>query len=87
MPPEIKDEIISFDQTVVVPRQLVSVRSGLDAKLVERVRELLVGLDQTDEGRQILEGLKKTTKFDPLPPDSLASLGELNKLITLTSSK
>ena len=30
LPPDLKQKIISFDRTLTVPRQLVSVRPGLD---------------------------------------------------------
>ena len=52
-----------------------------------RVLELLTGLDETEEGKELLEGLKKTKKFDELPADSEASLKELKELITLMSGE
>ena len=85
LPPELMEKIVAFDRTITVPRQLVSVRPGMDPSLVSRVRELLIGLDQTDEGRQILEGLKRTAKFDPVPPEAEAALRELKELIRLVS--
>ena len=50
-------------------------------------RGLLIGLDQTEEGRQILEGLKKSKKFDPVPADSYDALGELRSLMTLVAKR
>ena len=85
IPDKIKQQLIVFDQTVAVPRQLVSARPGLDPGVVDRVRELLIGLEQTDEGQQILTNLKKTRKFDPLPDDSEAALSELGKLMKLVA--
>ena len=85
LPAEFKDRIVIFDRTITVPRQLVSVRRGLDPGIVRRVRELLMGLDRTEEGRKILEGLKKTKKFDPLPPASEAPLKELKMLMKLVA--
>ena len=66
LPAELKQQVVAFDRTVAVPRQLVSVRPGLDRVLAGKVRELVIGLDETNEGRQILEGLKQTRKFDSL---------------------
>ena len=83
LPEELKELVVTFDKTIKVPRQLVSLRDGLDPALVAKIGELLIGLDQTDEGRGILEGLKKTKKFDPLPSDSEARLTELKKLMDL----
>ena len=32
---------------------------------------MLIALDQTDGGRQLLAAFEKTTKFDPIPPETL----------------
>ena len=83
LPAELKQQVAACDRTVTVPRNLVSVRPGLDRGLAGKVRELLIGLDETNEGRQILESLKQTRKFDPLPPDSKEGLSELEVLVDL----
>ena len=48
LPAEVKQQVIAFDRTITVPRQLVSVRPGLDSDLVSNIRDLLIGLEQTD---------------------------------------
>ena len=83
LPPDLLQQIIAFDETISVPRQLVSIRPGLDAGLVRKISELLIGLELTEEGRQILDGIKQTTKFDVLPPETTASLQGLRELISL----
>ncbi len=85
MPEELIDQITAIGQTIAVPRQLVSARPGLDPQVVGKVRESLIGLDQTDEGLAILDKLKKTKKFDALPQDSAESLDDLKGLIKLVS--
>ena len=80
-----KDRIIAFDWTITVPRQLVSVRSTLDRRIVDKIRELLITLDQTEQGRQILEGLKNTKKFDVLPADAEAALEGTRRLMELVA--
>ena len=77
------NKIASFGRTISVPRQLVSVGPGLDPLLVSKVIELLTGLDQTEEGRLILENLKNTKKFDLLPPETVANLEGVQSLIEL----
>ena len=83
LPGQLKERIVNFGQTISVPRQLVSVRSDLGSSLTLEVGTLLSNLDQTEEGRLLLEGLKKTRKFDPLPPASEAALEELKTLMKL----
>ena len=87
LPPELKQQIVAFDQTIAVPRQLVSARPDIGPALADKVQRLLIDLDQTDEGLQILENLKKTAKFDPLPADSHSSLRLLQDLIRLVAEK
>ena len=67
---------------MTVPRQLVSVRPGLDPGMVRKIRELLIGLDQTEEGQQILIAMI-TKKIDALSSDSDTSLRELKVLMSL----
>ncbi len=80
---ELQERVVAFDPSMTVPRQLVSVRPGLDAGLVAKVKALLIALDQTDEGRLLLEGLKSTKKFDSLPAGSKSALDELKELMKL----
>ena len=87
LPPELEERIVAFDRSITVPRQLVSVRDGLDDDLVTGVVEILAGLNQTDEGRLLLDGLKKTMMFDTLPPQSETSLSELRRLMRLVSGE
>ena len=58
-------------QSEPLPRQLVSHRGGLPAPLVARIRAVLIGMEQTEEGRNILAAFEKTTRFDDLAPESL----------------
>jgi len=85
LPDELMDQLVALDRTITVPRQLVSVRPGLDPALSQRIRDLLIGLVQTEEGRLLLEGLKNTRKFDEVPPESQESLVRLAELMGLVS--
>ena len=83
--PDYGDQIVAIDRTVAVPRQLVSVRAGLKPTLLSRVRDLLIALERTEEGRGLLEGLKKTAKFDELPAESVVGLRELQEMMSLVA--
>ena len=85
--PELVQSIAAFDETITVPRQLVAVRPGLDGELAAKVSELLIGLDRTDEGREIMDGMKKTKKFDPLPEDTELVLEKLTVLMDLVAGE
>ena len=82
MPEERAEEIGAFDRTMTLPRQLVSVRAGLDAALLVKVKELLIGLGETEEGREMLRGMKDS-KFDALSPEAETGLSVFRELIRL----
>ena len=54
-------------ETSTVPRQLVSFRKDLPAPLRARLREVLIGMEHTKDGREVLNHFEATTRFDPLP--------------------
>ena len=78
-PDEIKAQLAVFGKTVTVPRQLVSVRPGMEPELVEKIQRLMIRLDDTEESRLLLKKLKRS-KFDLLPPEA-----EVRTLMDLTS--
>lgn len=82
LPEEIKSQLVIVGETTTVPRQMVSVRPGLAPELVDKVERLLMDLDKSDEGREILAHLKNTRKFDDLPEGTEATLQELSTLIS-----
>jgi ABC-type phosphate/phosphonate transport system substrate-binding protein len=48
-------------------RHLVSVRKDLPELVIKRLKEILLGMHQDEEGRKILAQTGGTTKFDALP--------------------
>ncbi len=68
-------------KTFSLPRQIVSYRADLPAKLVAKIKEILTKMDQSVEGRNILKDFEKTTKFDELPDQSIAALSKARKFL------
>ena len=66
-------------ETVSFPRQIVSYREDLPAKLVTRVKEVLLNMHQTEEGRQVLQDFESTTKFEEIPVRDIDFLAGLKK--------
>lgn len=85
LPPEISERLIAWNQTLSVPRQLVSVRPGLQSEFIDAIKELMIGLEATPEGRALMDGLKSTKRFDPLPGESLESLRQLREYMKLVA--
>ena len=53
--------------TDAVPRNLVCVRGSLDRRVTDALRDLLLGMDEDEEGREVLKGFEETARFDPCP--------------------
>lgn len=66
IPADIMDQLTILIETEKLPRYLALARPGMDQAQLEAIKVLLIGLDQTPEGPDILKSLK-TAKFDELP--------------------
>lgn len=66
--------------TQSVPRHLVSYRKDLDENLVRRIREVLLSMEHTEPGRQVLAAFEQTGRFDELPVDAEQALASIRRL-------
>ena len=64
----------------------MSVRAGLDPEVVKGVTRVLSEMDQSEAGREVLEGFKKTKKFDLLPQESEQAILQLKVLMDLVAT-
>jgi phosphonate transport system substrate-binding protein len=63
------------------PRHLVSCRADLAPNLVTRIKEILMEMDQSPDGRSALKEFEETTKFDLLPAPSVAQLLKIRRFV------
>jgi phosphonate transport system substrate-binding protein len=75
------DHLRIIATTPSVPRHVVSTRPGLPQALFARVTEILLRMDQSEEGKKVLEQFEKTAKFDGLVEQNPAFLRKIEKLI------
>jgi phosphonate transport system substrate-binding protein len=71
----------SIYETFSIPRQIVSYRADLPPKLVARIKEILLKMDQSEEGRKALQEFERTAKFDEIPDQAMAPLLKSMKFI------
>ncbi len=84
IPEETRDQLTVVHETRMVPRQLVLARSGLPEPLKERIIELLIDLESTEEGQEIMQGFEETARFDALPDNVEAELARIQDLYERT---
>lgn len=78
IPPESREAMTVLAETEKVARHVVLVREGLDPKLVEQIKQTLLNMDQSPEGREVMENFEETTKFDNFPTEEdIARMREL----------
>ncbi len=74
------DALRVIHETPSVPRHLVSYRKDLDQALVKRIREVLLSMENTEQGRQVLAAFEQTTRFDDPPGGVQKSLAPILRL-------
>lgn len=79
--PEIRESLKIISKTKSVPRQLLAVRKGLDAKMVKELKDLLTKMDTYPEGQGVLKRQQSTTKFDEIPLGSFDQLKQIEKYV------
>jgi phosphonate transport system substrate-binding protein len=81
--PDVMDQLVAISETEMLPRYLTLVRPGMGPSETAAIKALLIGLDQTPEGQDILKTFEKTKKFDELPnPEALLTrIRELYQLV------
>jgi len=79
--PDVRETLKVIGNSMAVPRQLLSVRKDLDAKLRNALKVTLLAMDNDPEGREILKRQQKTTKFDELSPASMERLRTIEKFV------
>jgi phosphonate transport system substrate-binding protein len=68
------ENLTIISETFSMPRHVVSYRADLPYKLVERLKEILLQMDQQEEGKKVLQEFEKTTKFDEIPDQAMLPL-------------
>ena len=66
---------------LTVPRHVVSARAGLAQDLLARIKQILTQMDQSEEGKKVLQQFDRTSKFDELSEQNATLIQKIRKLI------
>ena len=84
IPEPYKKEVKIILKSEPIPRTLVSVREGLDKALVERIKEELLSMDKSEEGREALKPYH-ANKF--AEPSSWEFLSKFEQMLVASGEK
>ena len=82
---KISDYAILFT-TQDVYRHVVTASRFLDSDLKNEIKNILLNMDKTEEGQEVLKKFKKTTKFTPFDPPESAYTG-ISELVGLVENE
>lgn len=84
---ESKKSLVVLGKTEIVARHVVSVRADLDVKAVDALKQILLQMDSSADGKAVLKSFENTTKFDAFPAGIETTLSRMRELFALTSAK
>jgi len=85
IPEESQEALKVLAQTQKIARHLVVVRPGMDPELVQQIKTILMEMDQTAEGKEVLATFEETVKFDEFPVET--SLEKMRQLYEQIETK
>ncbi len=73
-----KDELKVIDGTIDVPRLVVSYRPDIDPSLLEKIKQILLGMDRDPQGSSLAT---RTKKYDEVSKDEINNISRLVNLL------
>ncbi len=68
-------------QSFSFPRQVVSHRGDLPSDLAAKIKQTLIQMEQSEEGKKVLQSFERTTRFDEIPDQAMVPLLKAGKWI------
>jgi len=68
----VRAELVIIAETEAVPRRVLMINPGIEPEVVDAIRDILIGMDETEEGQALLEILR-TAQFDEFPEGTEAA--------------
>lgn len=81
---DVQQQLVIFDETAAAPSQLVAFAPEFDTEMQSEIVALMLALEDSPEGQEILKALRDTQKFEEFPDDAAEQLAELYETVKLT---
>ena len=86
LPTEQRAQLLVLDRTAAFPRQVAVVRPGIEPKKLKAIKEVLMKMDENQEGQKILEEFKNTAQFDEFPQGAKEELARMRESYELVQN-
>lgn len=86
IPEATRDELVIIAETAEVPRRVVMIGPDIDDELANAVREILITMDEDEEGRPLLE-IVGTTQFDEFPGGAESAFGPILEMFEVFNNR
>ncbi|MGD1805886.1 phosphate/phosphite/phosphonate ABC transporter substrate-binding protein [Dapis sp. BLCC M126] len=82
IPEASRQAMVVLAESDKVARHVALVRADMKPEMVEAIKTILIQMDKTPEGQEVLNKFEKTAKFDNFPPESsIERMRELYELV------
>jgi phosphonate transport system substrate-binding protein len=87
IPEETRDQLAIIAETEPLPRHLVIISPTIDDDVRDAIHDILVEMDENEEGQAVLETFDETAQFDEFPDGADAALGRMRELYEMVQNQ
>jgi phosphonate transport system substrate-binding protein len=87
IPQETRDQLTVLAETESLPRHIVIVSPTVSEAVRSAIHDLLLAMDESEEGQAVLLAFEETAQFDEFPGGADAALGRMRELYELVQNR
>jgi phosphonate transport system substrate-binding protein len=84
---ENRQDLTIVAETSDIPRQVVIAQPDISPEMLDAIKTLLVNMDETDEGKAVLEAFSNTVQFDDFPEGAETALTQMRGWFDIVQGK
>lgn len=87
IPEETRDQLTVIAETESLPRHMVIVSPTISEDLRDAIHDILIAMDESEEGQAVLLAFEETAQFDDFPGGADAALERMRELYQLVQNQ